>query len=785
MNESSRTQSGRAVRNATPVTVPGRRPDPFASVRLHPWLASLTGSLLLIVGVAVALTFGQHEYQSEAQLEVSPTFPSVGQSNVLPFNSDQQYHEFVDQQVAEIDSYATTTAALNLLGRERQLWQEPSESDGRAAQRLVRSLQVDPISDTYLISVSLTGNEPESVAKIVNAVVTAYLQREQRREAGESDQRVEMMVEHRAAVAKDIERLRSRESDLAQALGVSSFSSVSGSPYDKVLADANAALDVAHRATIEAQAHLDALKAEEQRANSLEVDSTAEQMVASDPVVSNTREELSKQREAVFLELQQLGPDHPGRSALEQEMQNIDEELARLKRDRVQQVGSMLRRQDQTKVQHDLAAAQARVDQAHFAETGIQQEVAELQTRAASFGAKYSEAMAIDANVVRDSAEIQQIDEQIDELRIQTQSAGFVSLESSALAPDMPLKGKRRKIFTIFLAGALILAVGLPCGLDLIDPLIRTSDELEAIVGFPPFGAVLGSDEPVAREALRRIALGIIRECRASETRNFVLTAVSEGTVSRTLAHALAHELNALGIRAAAVESNDYRQQLMYGDSASNGENDHSVEFSTVGLTRGPYLASSGDHSELISSKNRPRLASSGGPTNFAERESDDKQRERTGKLASNGYKVAGKPRPSKNGYETTAVDALSPTSLGTQARPASPAALRERDRQDSTLTPQPVRSLLDRVRNRYEVLLFIAPPILTSADAEMLVQMPAGAILVVRAEHDVPRDVARAVRRLERIAPPVVGTVMSYISSSESIDFSPQAIVRRWLAAR
>jgi hypothetical protein len=108
-----------------------------------------------------------------------------------------------------------------------------------------------------------------------------------------------------------------------------------------------------------------------------------------------------------------------------------------------------------------------------------------------------------------------------------------------------------------------------------------------------------------------------------------------------------------------------------------------------------------------------------------------------------------------------------------------------EQDRQDSTLTPRPVRTLLDTVRDDYDVVLFDTPPILASAEAEMLIQAPSGAILIVASGLDVPRDVKTATRRLERIAPPVVGTVITYESSSkEKYDRSAFAIVKRWLEA-
>jgi polysaccharide biosynthesis transport protein len=786
MNASPDAQVVRAVSGSTPLTVPGRRPNPVASLLLHWQFALLIGLAVLILGMITLLSHGQPQYVAESQLEISPTFPSALPGTSAPFSSDEEYRGYVDQQVAEIRSYATMSAALKLLGNDRWLWQRHGESERTAAERLSYIVDVKPIPDTYLISVSLSGNQPEGLAKIVNAVVNAYLQRHQHRELDQSDQRVQLLVQHKAQLEKETDNLRTRENQLAQELGVSTFGSGFANPFDKMLIDATEALGMAHRATVAAQAHLDALNAEEQRAKALEVGSTAERMAANDPEVTDALAQLTKQREAVFLELQQLGPEHPGRPVLQAEMQNINDEIARLNNGMVGRLSVILRQSHATAAQREISQAEAKVDQAHRTQAGIEKLVEDLRVRASSTGATYKNAVSIDAQLTRDNTEIQQIDEQIGLLRIQTQSPGFVSLESAAMMPDIPVSSKQTKIAAIFLVGALVLAVGVPSGLDLIDPLVKTADELEAIVGFPPFGAVLGSEGRAAHEALRRIALGVIRECRASETRNFVLTPVSEGTASRTLALALARELNSLGIRAAAVESNDFIQKSMYGDSMSNGESDHSVEFDAIGSARAPYLASSRGRPELISPENHPRLASPGSQANLTERENVDKEGERNGKLASNGFKLAGKSRPGKSGYETPAAGVLSPTSLETQARLTSRVTLRERGRQYSTLTPQPVRRLLDKVRNRYEVLLFDAPPILTSADAEMLIQMPAGAILVVRAGHDVPRDVRTAMRRLGRIEPPVVGTVITDVSpGNANHDCRPQTIIKRWLAAR
>jgi capsular polysaccharide biosynthesis protein len=713
------------------------------------------------------MIFGRHEFLAEATLEISPTFLRSAYGGSSAFNSDEQYRGFVQQQVAEIGSYATTSAALDRLGNDRWYWQHRNEGDRMAAERLAKALDVNPVNNTYLISISLTGDQAEGPAQIVNAVVKAYLERQHRQEIAESNQRVQLLTTHREDLQKETDSLRAQESELAQELGVSTFGPTIASPYDKMLDNANVALDTARRATIKAQAHLDALNADEQRRKALEVDSTAEQMVASDPEVIAGEGQLTKQREEVFLELQQLGPHHPGRPALQQEMQRIDDELARMKSGGMERVRDMLVKNHQTKAQQEISAAQAQVDQALLTQKGIEQQFNDLRGRGSSFSSKYKVAVAIDSKLAGDNAQIQQIDEQIGVLQAETQSPGFVSLESAAMTPDVAVSGsKKKKIAEAFLLLAMILGVGLPTGLDMLDPLIKSPDELEAIVGFPPFGTALGNESRTGREALRRIALAIIRECRLSETRGFVLTPVSEGPASRTLAFAVADEIKALGVRALAIESQD----LVHDSIPRNEVHPALTQYLDETAASLPNVVN-GDN------------ARSYGPI-----------ARRTRSLAGRAS-VADKVARTATRCTAALPDAVVPTlrqsSVGGDGQRTAEATdltvtLPPKRDMDPMLMPEPLRRFVNNKSSAYDVVLFSTPPILTSADAEMLMQMPAGAILVVRSGHDVPRDVVKAVRRLERLAPPVVGTVITYEPAAEgNANYSPQAIIERWIAAR
>jgi capsular polysaccharide biosynthesis protein len=750
--------------------MPGRKPNPFASLRSHRFFALLIGSVILMAGIPLALIFGRHEYSAEAMIEISPTFPSAVLAHSPAFSSDQQYREFVQQQVAEIGSYETATMALEELGNDRWLWQRSGESERMAAERLMKAIDVNPIADTYLISVSFAGDRPDGPAQIVNGVVNAFLRRQRRQELEQSDQRVQLLARHRAELEKESDSLRAHENQLAQVLGVSTFGAGFVSPYDKMLDNANSALDTARRASIEARAHLDALNADQERTKSLEVDSTAEQIVAADPQANDARTQLTKQREALFLELQELGPKHPGRRVLEEQMQRIDEELGRLTSDRIDKAEAMLRKNHQAKAQREISAAQAQVDQANLAEKGIEQQVSELRDRAAAFGAKYKEAVAVDSKLASDAAQIQQIEEQIGVLQAETQSPGFVSLESAARTPDIPSRGKRRKILVIFFLGALVLAVGLPTLLDMVDPLIKTADELEAIVGFPPFGAALGDEHRAAREALRRIALGVVRECRVSGTRSFVLTPVSEGTASRRLAFALAEQIQEFGINALAVDGRDVTDKLNRKGSQTNQVKvEGTMDSATIALPTPLSVNDQRAPVRMAASKATRSLAGLGPNGHTAQAGENGLMATLSGTVARDPYLRLSR----KLGRETLEFRNSADSALATQAF-------------ESLLIPAPVRSFSDNLCDAHDIVLFDSPSILTSADAEMLIQMPAGAILVVRSGHDVPRDVAAAVRRLERISPPVVGTVITFEPKVETNnDCSPQAIVRRVLAAR
>lgn len=72
--------------------------------------------------------------------------------------------------------------------------------------------------------------------------------------------------------------------------------------------------------------------------------------------------------------------------------------------------------------------------------------------------------------------------------------------------------------------------------------------------------------------------------------------------------------------------------------------------------------------------------------------------------------------------------------------------------------------TFLDRLSDRYDFVLIDSPPILLSADAELLGQIGCGVLLVVEAKSIVPGELQRAATLLERLNPPVVAALLNRV---------------------
>jgi polysaccharide biosynthesis transport protein len=545
-------QYGAVARPASsPLLVANRPATPLRSLLAHKRLAVLIVIFVSVVGFAVAILHPR-DYEAEATIRISPVATSSLAGEESQFTSNADYRDFVQEQVFEIDNFATASAALDSLGPSRSIWQMPNESDRHAAERLVKFLRVEPIADSYLVRITLGSSEPQGLDTIVNAVAQAYLTRTAKRELDGTDVGLQLLTSRQTELEQNVSNDQAQLAKLTQELGVSSVSSEMVNPYDKMVAESNAAVAHARREVLLAQAHYDAVKSHRARIKDADVEAKAQQMAASGSESTTARQKLIDTREQALVELAGLGPNHPGRPALQAEIAETNKELANLDQSSLERARSMLADSEEATTSVDISEAESNLDQMQSAEKGIEKELEGVKSTAAVFGAKYSQAVSAQERLEREHKDLQDLQERMSMLRLKTQAPGVVALEAAAMVPDIPLNSKRRQIFFIFVLGSLLLGVAVPTAIDLIDRKLKTADEFEAVLGFPPLGVALANG--AGQESMRRIALGIMREWRTSGIRSYVLTSVRQGGNTH-LALALADELGDLGVRALAIEA--------------------------------------------------------------------------------------------------------------------------------------------------------------------------------------------------------------------------------------
>jgi uncharacterized protein involved in exopolysaccharide biosynthesis len=663
-----------------------RQITPLVSLKRHYLIAVVIGVSLTTLGVPLAVLEGKPKYFAQAAIRISPVFSrTLQEDDELRFNSNSDYRQFVDQQIVDINSYETAAAALSGLGARRWLWQRHGETQRWAAERLMAALSVQAVPDTYLVTVSLQSTRLNGLADIVNAVVAAYLTRQQSQELYASDQRVRLLQSRR----KDLENQATddfkRQAEIAQELGVSTFEEKFINPYDKALVDADEALDGARRGRIGAEAKLAALRPQLKQELDLPLDSEAQELLANDRALGDLRSELYRCKAAAFLQLRGLAPGHPGRRALLEELTSIDNELAQITAQALSRIRTMLLKNRANKIREELSQAEADADEARRTEAGLADQLNTLRSQVAEFTNRYNEALSLRSQSDRARKQIDDIDNRIDFFTLESKTPGFVRLASAARAPEIPLKGGRTKIFLLFAIAGVGLGGVVPAIVDYFDPRVLSSGELAAILGFPPLGVTLDDTTARARDLIKPIALGIAREWRSSGTRLFILTGCHLGAGVTTLVLQLAREISAIGVKTIAVETNIEHLDQRYRSSIA-----------APGLVEALSGMAPLESAISVASGELPPRIALGNVADF----------HRVWKIAA-------------------------------------------------------LQSLFALLLEKYDLVLVDAPPLLDSAEPELLMGLSAAVILVVIAR-EFSTVVRRAAQLLQKFSPPVVGTVFS-----------------------
>ena len=543
----------------------GKVIKPLVSIRAHRRLALGVMAAVALAGLPLAWLKGKPQYAAEAVIHVSPRFVKNLQEDIEhQLQSNSQYREFVQQQVRTINRYDIVLAALQEVRRGAHPEDTTAGVDPREVQRLQGTLQIKPVLDTYLITIGLEGDRPEGLAELLNAVAANYLKKQKEEEFYASDERLAFLDEDRKRLVEGIGRRTSRRTQIAQELGVTTFNESVVNPFDQLLVSSKGALAAATQRRIEAEAGLAAVDRGQRQEGQAALAATAQDLVDKDPGITSLKSNLNNRRSELLTKMSGLAPGHPGRTAIERELREID---STLNQTRGHLAGEL---QDQI-----LERLRAEVYQSRRIEEELRKSV-EVQTSTAQwFAAKYQEALALGGEIERDRRRQDSIEDRMDFLTLESKAPGFVRLSSPARVPSEPFKGGRTKLYLLFLLAGGALGLVAAVAVDVLDPTIRTPVDLERTLGLPLMGFVLDRvDEPTtafSRDQLIRMAGKLNRDRVQQGTQVLLLTSVKAQGGATTRALDLARELANLGVSAVAVDANAFHPDPRYAAEGRPG----------------------------------------------------------------------------------------------------------------------------------------------------------------------------------------------------------------------
>jgi Mrp family chromosome partitioning ATPase/uncharacterized protein involved in exopolysaccharide biosynthesis len=698
------------------VNLPSRGIKPLVSLIAHPRLALAVFLMVLLAGIPVIVIKGQTLFATTATVQVAPRYmKNLRDDGELSFPSNTQYREFLEHQARSVLRYDIVQDALRSQGDKARIWRLPAESERLAIDRLRSQMAVRTIPDTYMVEISLQSEKKDGLADIVNAVVKTYIDRMKVERIYGADVRQRNIEDREADLLRRIDQKTTQRTELGLQLGIGSFGEHVENPYDRVLNSQRAALSEARNKRFEAEARLAAF----QKRGETDINTrSVQEAVLIDPGLANLKSNLYKRRAELLTQLSGLTTVHPAYTELTAEMKRIETEIET-------QI-STLTRQVSGSV---LARYQTTVDQARQIEAELSRDFSEQEKKGAHFASLYNQAMTLTHDLDQDRKELNVMRERLNEFAAEENSFGFVRLVTPALPPELPFGPGKKKLLLMVLIAALGAALLAPVGRDLLDRRIHTVNDAERVLGIPAMGWLMENSDSASamfgEDQLRRMAGSLIREQDEHGTHVFTFSSVKPGAGSSEMVLALGRTLSALGYPTLVVEANAFKPDARM----RNGAVDDAGLAQCLAGQAEAALAVVPESGKLPAPVIRQaiRLANSVIPA--------------TGKLPARVWVG------DTNGRRH--IDQL--------------------DRIDELIT---------RWRAQFRFVLVDIPPLLLSADAEILARNLQHLVLVVEAASITRGELHRAGRQIEKIAPAAVGVVVNRVNPFEGGGYLREMLV-------
>ena len=530
--------------------LPGRGINPLRSLRNHYRISIVIWLVVLLAGLPLVWIKGQSYYSAESVFQVSPNYmKTLSTDKEVELQSNSQYREFVNHLSTTVKRYDVVQRALKKLRDAKVDVQPGAMTERKYIEFLQKQVSVRAVPDTYMVRIVLEGDKKNTLADIVNAITTSFLETTKSEQIFGSVERVDALEANSKRLQDEIAQLEGQRVQLSEQLGLTTFGDNVINPYDGMLSQARekftgASIDRAH-----AEATLQAFLA--QRETPTSVGRSIMEMRLTDNGLQALRNEVVKRSEELGRTTAGLEEKHPAKKPALAEYDAINKRLQ-----------SKEVEFEQAAFDNVKTRLTASVRQTKQVESEIEANQKKIEGRAADYARNFQKAMRITGDIRKREQEQKEVRDRLNYLQNESSAIGFVRLVTPAMPAEMPMGIGKTKLLLGLLIAACLAALAAAIILDMVDRRIYTVNDAEKLMGIPAAGWQLDSHDLAsqifAKEQTRRFASTLMRNRTRSGKNVFAFTSVKTVGSATAVILDTAVVVQQLGLRVLVLDSNSF-----------------------------------------------------------------------------------------------------------------------------------------------------------------------------------------------------------------------------------
>jgi succinoglycan biosynthesis transport protein ExoP len=506
----------------------GKKINPVMSVKNHLPKVLLISFICMAIGLTFIYLKVSPLYQAEAKIVIEPVIPKIlyGKEQASITN---YYDNFANTQINIMQSFPVLSEALNIYKEKGFVWKLPGETTQGAVTRLQTQLKINQVRNTHLISVEKEGRTKEGLAELVNAVVQSYMEIGDKDQSSKDSSRLHFLENRKKEMDEELKKRYLELERVAKKHAVGTTDERNIYVYLEAVVNVQQSLIKARARRIEMEVRLKELSKQMKKLKTLDISAEVEEWVEHDEAIEDNRIQMSRRLQGIGLTFEGMKEEHPDRLRFEKSFEKLLEVQTTMRERAHEKATSVIRGKLLAVQKKKILELEADYAAALKTEKKLLKELGNAEKKATNVNSKMIRASTFRRDIKRIQDAQIRIDERIDELEVESRSPGRIFLMDKALMPEMPSTKKRTKFFIVAIIFSVIAGVGYAVGRDKLDTQIKTTEDIENVLNFPPTGYILDTkDMKIPADRFDRLALDFPQSMIAEQIRDITFSLSQE-----------------------------------------------------------------------------------------------------------------------------------------------------------------------------------------------------------------------------------------------------------------